>query len=448
MSVTTKGSGLASEKQAGINGAGRIALPFLAMVLLASVGYAQTDPGPRGGPPAAGQPVPGLSQSLRAAFDAGKGFFQEDENVTNNGLGPRFNSNSCVSCHVQPDVGGTSPAVNPMIQFVNSQNRLPPFILQNGPVREARFIRNANGTADGGVHALFTIGGRSDTPSGCNLVQEDFSNASNISTRIPTPTFGLGLVEAIPDATLAQNLASSGGAPFGISGRLNRNGNDGTVTRFGWKAQNKSLLMFSGEAYNVEMGISNLLFNTERDETTNCSPVAPPNSIFSLGGFIDQAVFDDITHFANFMRFLAPPGRGPINNTVVQGSNQFFNVGCARCHTVTLQTGASPFPSLANQTIHPYSDFALHHMGPGLADQVSQGLAGGDEFRTAPLWGTGQRLFFLHDGRTSDLVQTIRAHASPANSQFPASEANRVVANYFALSTSDQQAVLTFLRSL
>jgi CxxC motif-containing protein (DUF1111 family) len=103
---------------------------------------------------------------------------------------------------------------------------------------------------------------------------------------------------------------------------------------------------------------------------------------------------------------------------------------------------------LANQTIHPYSDFALHHMGPRLADQISQGLADGDEFRTAPLWGLGQRLFFLHDGRTSDLVQVIREHSSDRNSQFPASEANAVVKNFFNLSNSDQQAVLKFLRSL
>ena len=119
------------------------------------------------------------------------------------------------------------------------------------------------------------------------------------------------------------------------------------------------------------------------------------------------------------MRFLAPPSRGPIDNTVMQGSNQFVNVGCARCHTVTLQTGASPFPALANQTIHPYSDFALHHMGPGLADQISQGLAGGDEFRTAPLWGLGQRLFFLHDGRTSDLLEAIREHSSARQLAIP-----------------------------
>jgi CxxC motif-containing protein (DUF1111 family) len=337
------------------------------------------------------------------------------------------------------------------VQFANSQNTLPSFITASGPVREARYILKSDGTPDGGVHDLFTIGGRSDQPSGCNLVQENFAqelSQNNVIFRIPTPVFGLGLIEAIPDAALAQNLSSSGGAAFGIAGRLNRNGNDGTVTRFGWKAQNKSLLLFSGEAYNVEMGITNLIFNTERDEATNCSPTAPPNSIFNLGGLVDQAVFDDITNFANFMRFLAPPTPAPSNNTIVQGSNQFFNVGCARCHTTTLQTGASPFPSLANQTIHPYSDFALHHMGPDLADNISQGLAGGDEFRTAPLWGLGQRIFFLHDGRTADLLQVIKDHSSAANSQYPASEANAVVGNFFQLSTSDQQAVLAFLRSL
>jgi hypothetical protein len=415
-----------------------------------SVASAQTDPGPRHGAASAGGPVAGLANSptLLRAFDHGSDQFQEEEDVPNNGLGPRFNSNSCVSCHSQPAVGGTSPAVNPQLAFVNSQNRQPSFILANGPAREARFIRNPDGTPDGGVHALFTIGGRSDQPSGCNLVQPDFSNLSNISLRIPTPTFGLGLIEAITDTTLVQNLAQSNNAQRGIHGRLNRNGNDGTVTRFGWKAQNKSLLLFSGEAYNVEMGISNFIFNTEREESVNCSPLPPPNNIFNLGNFVDENVFDDINNFANFMRFLAPPGRGPIDNTVVQGSNQFFNIGCANCHTVTLHTGASPFPQLANQEIHPYSDFALHHMGPGLADQISQGVAGGDEFRSAPLWGLGQRLFFLHDGRERDLVRVIADHASQANSQFPASEANVVVSNFNALSPSDKQAILVFLRSL
>ncbi|MCU1258903.1 MAG: hypothetical protein JWO80_1788 [Bryobacterales bacterium] len=414
-----------------------------------SFAYAQTDPGLRTGGPAVGGALPGLSPNEVALFNAGSVNFQEVEDVTRNGLGPRFNSNSCVSCHSQPASGGSSPQNNPLLAFANSANKLPPFIQANGPAREARFVSKPDGTPDGGVHALFTIGGRSDTPSGCNLVQEDFSNASNIALRIPTPTFGLGLIEAIPDAALIQNMRfnSGGKAMLGIFGRLNRNGNDGTVTRLGWKAQNKSLLLFSGEAYNVEMGITNLIFNTERDETTNCSPVPAPNSIFNLssGG---PAEFDDITNFAAFMRFLAPPALGPSDNTVVQGSNQFFNIGCANCHTTTFQTGPSAFAGLSNQTIHPYSDFGIHHMGSGLADRISQGLAGGDEFRTAPLWGLGQRIFFLHDGRSTDLLQTIAAHASAANSHFPPSEANTVVAIFDGLSTSDKQAILNFLRSL
>lgn len=412
--------------------------------------FAQTDPGVRGGAAGAGGAVSGLSGTLTAVFNQGSSNFQEVEDV-GDGLGPRFNSNSCVSCHSQPAVGGTTPANNPQVQFVNSQNTLPSFLSATGPAREARFVKNPDGTPDGGVHALFTIGGRADTPTGCNLTQPNFAAqvaANNIIFRIPTPTFGLGLVEAIQDTVLVQNLAANGGASLGITGRFNRNGNDGTIARFGWKAQNKSLLLFAGEAYNVEMGISNLLFNTERDETPNCSPTAPPNSIFNVGGFVDQAVFDDITNFANFMRLLAPPAPIPDTNQIVQGRNQFVNVGCGRCHTPTLTTGASPVPSLANQTIHPYSDFALHHMGPGLADGVSQGVAGGDEFRSAPLWGVGQRIFFLHDGRTKDLLQVIRDHSSNAGGGFPASEANAVVAAFLRLSVSDQQAVLVFLRSL
>ena len=81
-------------------------------------------------------------------------------------------------------------------------------------------------------------------------------------------------------------------------------------------------------------------------------------------------------------------------------------------------------------------------MGTGLADNVSQGTAGGDQFRTAPLWGVGQRVFFLHDGRTADLLEAIAAHSSTG------SEANTTVANFNALSSTSQQELLNFLRSL
>jgi len=342
--------------------------------------FAQTDPGPRGGAAAAGGPLPGLSASasLTAAFNHGSDRFTETEDVPNNGLGPRFNGDACSLCHSQPAVGGTSPAINPLFKFANAQNTVPSFITAQGPIREARFIYKPDGTADGGVHDLFTISGRSDAPAGCNLTQPNFPaqlSQGNVIFRIPTPTFGLGLIEAIPDSVLVQNVNQSANPSLGIQGHFNRSGNDGTITRFGWKAQNKSLLMFSGEAYNVEMGISNLLFNTERDETPNCSNLAP-NNIFTLPG-ANEAVFDDINNFSNFMCFLAPPTPACTVNvncsaSINNGSSLFNRIGCANCHTPTLTTGASQFPVLANQTIHPYSYFALHFMGPRLADSVSQ----------------------------------------------------------------------------
>jgi hypothetical protein len=184
------------------------------------------------------------------------------------GLGPTFNGNSCAMCHAQPATGGSSPGMaspqhpvpNPQVALATLRgalNVVPTFITAAGPVREARFPV----AAGGGVAGLFTIQGREDA-SGCTLAQPNFAAqiaANDIIFRIPTPTFGLGLIENTSDADLAANLAANVAQKTsqGLSGRLNTSGNDGTVTRFGWKAQNKSLAIFSGEAYNVEQGVSN-----------------------------------------------------------------------------------------------------------------------------------------------------------------------------------------------
>src|SRR5262249_17695781 len=218
------------------------------------------DPGPRGGSAGAGGAVAGLTVKEKKFFDDGAEEFAEVQSVTGSvagteeGLGPRFNSNSCVSCHAHPASGGTSPVVNPQLSVapqaqVDLLTSLQ-IISADGPVREVRF------STDGGVHDLFTIAGLPGTPASCTLSQPAFAAASAagiLRFRIPTPVFGLGLIEAIEDATIAANETAP--KRFGITGNANRNGNDGTITRFGWKAQNKSLLIFAGEAYNVEQGI-------------------------------------------------------------------------------------------------------------------------------------------------------------------------------------------------
>jgi CxxC motif-containing protein (DUF1111 family) len=451
-----------------------------------AVAVAQTvkepvDPGVRGGAAGAGGPLNGLTADETAFFQDGLARFADIESVAggqNNGLGPRFNSNQCLSCHAQPAAGGSSLARNPLAAVATlngARNSVPWFITANGPVREARFKRSSAGAADGEVHAMFVITGRGDAP-GCNISQPNFLPAGNPLTgqggnpniifRIPTPVFGAGLIEAIPDSAILANMRANASqrAQFGISGHpnahlsgnVNISANDGTITRFGWKAQNKSLLLFAAEAYNVEMGITNQLFPQERDETAGCIFNATPEDTLNFtpnpaaGSTRNTAVISDIEAFANFMRMLAPPSSAPDTPSTVNGRAVFIRIGCAHCHTPSLTTaqkvasGASTQPSaaLSNQKANLFSDLLVHHMGRGLADGITQGGAGPDEFRTAPLWGVGQRVFFLHDGRTANLLDAIDDHRSPG------SEATRVVENFHKLRVKDQQDVLNFLRSL
>jgi CxxC motif-containing protein (DUF1111 family) len=448
---------------------------------LGQTGKGPTDPGVRAGAAGVGSPLNGLTADETAFFQDGQARFADIEVVTggtNNGLGPRFNSNQCLSCHSQPAAGGSSPDQNPefgVATLNGAKNQVPWFITQKGPVREARFKRSPNGTNDGGVHDLFVITGRKDA-AGCDIAQPDFLPAGNplsgqggnpnIIFRIPTPVFGAGLIEAIPDSTILANVKADaslkaglgiGGHPNAhLSGNANRSANDGTITRFGWKAQNKSLLMFAGEAYNVEMGVTNQLFPQKRDETSGCLFNATPEDTINFttasatASNPNTAVLSDIEAFATFMRMLAPPTPAPDTPSTVNGRAVFAKIGCVHCHTPSFTTGTkiasgsstNPSAALSKQTANLFSDLLVHHMGKGLADGITQGGAGPDEFRTAPLWGVGQRIFFLHDGRTANLVDAVKAHKSHG------SEASKVIEHFNKLSTEQQQDVINFLRSL
>jgi CxxC motif-containing protein (DUF1111 family) len=474
----TRGNVMTTLQRAGLTVLGA----FMAVALVIAADKKPGDPGVRVGGAGVGGPLKGLTAAEIAFFQDGRARFAAIESVTegqNNGLGPRFNSNQCQSCHSQPAPGGSSPARNPLIQVASlngARNAVPWFITQNGPVREARFKLNSNRTPDGEVHAIFVITGRNDA-AGCNIAQPRFVPAGNPVTgqggnpnivfRIPTPVFGAGLIEAIPDSTIIANMQAdapqkslmgiSGHPNAHLSGNINISANDGTITRFGWKAQNKSLLVFSGEAYNVEMGITNQLFPQERDETVGCLFNATPEDALNFtpppaGGSNPNpaAVLSDVDAFTNFMRLLAPPTPAPDIPSTVSGKTTFIRAGCAHCHTPSMTTGkmvssgfsTMPSPALSNQVANLFSDLLVHHMGQALADGITQGSAGPDEFRTAPLWGVGQRIFFLHDGRTNNLLEAIEAHESKG------SEANAVIDRFNKLKAEEKQNILNFLRSL
>src|SRR5215475_10937207 len=470
------------------------------------------DPGPRPNPSSAvPNPVPGLNGHEAALFQEGLLRVSELEGscdtcaqqpqgvqpidpdpdnpfspttlVNSAGMSPVFNADQCFICHSQPQIGGSTPAHSPAEKIAHrlgGTNMVPSFEEPDGPFREVRFKFNEDGTRDGGVHSLFTLQGRSDTP-GCTLQQPDFDEAvreRNIAFRIPLQLFGLGLIESIQDSAIRANMNAHRDQKrdLGISGHPNIVPNNGTISRFGWKAQNGSLTIFAGEAYNVEMGISNDEFPIGRSEDANCNVVYEPFDIPRT----EDDIFKQPTKimpawimFAEFMRFLDGPHQVPLTASAQHGKELFSKIGCALCHTPSFQTAGTANPkteseeigphtvALRGQTVNLFSDLLVHHMGATLADNIMQGNAGPDEFRTTPLWGLGQRLFFLHDGRTSDLNVAIQDHFSRRFSDggdnpskdfhsfsYGPSEANAVVERFNSLSETDKQAILDFLRSL
>jgi CxxC motif-containing protein (DUF1111 family) len=314
---------------------------------------------------------------------------------------------------------------------------------------------------------MFTISNRTDAPGCTTMVQPDFANAqasNDIIFRQVTPTYGTGLMELIQESDIIANMNANQALKqsLGITGHPNYSDDDGTITRFGWKAQNKSLTYFSGEAYTVEEGVSDEAFPSENDESIpSCLPPFPvPPGTNKTKGVPDDRMDSgeapklpvnfpsDLERFALFMRFLAPPTPQPLNSSTTNGLQQFINVGCNMCHNQSFTTPKASIAALSQVQANLYSDLLVHHMGPGDADNVSQGNAGGDEFRTAPLWGIGQRYFFMHDGRTTDIVQAVEDHFSLGNGVYPNSEANQVINNFNALDQTDQQDLINFLRSL
>jgi CxxC motif-containing protein (DUF1111 family) len=403
--------------------------------------------------------------------------------INSAGMGPVFNADQCFICHSQPQIGGSSPKSNPahtIATRAGATNTVPEFEESSGAFREVRFKYQRDGQRDGGVHSLFTLQGRSDAPD-CTLKQPDFREAAerrNLAFRIPLQLFGLGLIESIQDKAILANMNADRAekAYLGISGHANRVANNGTISRFGWKAQNASLTMFAGEAYNVEMGISNDLFPTSRSEDDNCNlsyePFDVPRSEAEL--YSDPLkIMPAWLMFSVFMRFVDAPAPAPMSASAGHGKEIFESVGCALCHTPSFKTPGQASPqtpaqeigpktiALRGQTVNLYSDLLVHHMGATLADNIVQGNAGPDEFRTTPLWGLGQRLFFLHDGRTDNLMVAIHDHFSArhsnggdnpardsASESYEPSEANAVVQRFDALAANEKQALLNFLRSL
>jgi CxxC motif-containing protein (DUF1111 family) len=363
--------------------------------------------------------LPGLTTAEAAAFVRGDAEFAR-RFAPSTGLGPIFNNVSCASCHSGDGRG----------QLINALQRI--------------------GTVDDDLMRPYG-GPQIQDKAIPGAEPERLPAGATVSLRLPPPVFGVGLIEAIPDASILALADPDDRDGDGISGRPNRvtpadyavaagGASVPRIGRFGRKAQTSSLLEQTVEAYHQDMGI-----------TSDFQPRENHNPLSSLAADAADRVPDPeispatVQAVVHYLRTLAPPAPGADTEPRRQGRGLFVTIGCASCHTPALQTGPSPIAALSNKPVELYSDLLLHDMGDALADNRPDAEASGREWRTTPLWGLrlmrqfldGQALL-LHDGRARTVEDAILLHGG---------EAKRARDAFAALTASQQRALLDFVES-
>ncbi len=405
----------------------RIQIGLILLAVAISVAFVAAAPQPAEAPVGLDNLTNGLEPDP-LTHEADLAQFAQIEGVTD-GIGPVFNDVSCANCHQDAGVTGTATQNKELRvgYYRNGKYSDPDITLPSGEVVRARSLVDL----------------RSTCPAAHETAPEDV----NVKTfRLTLPVLGDGFIEAIPDAAILafrdRQCRISGGRICGLAIQvpvLEAAPGQTGVGRFGWKAQHRSLLSFSADAYLNEMGITNPLQPTEVAQTCNMDPTVPNNT-------------DDIFTFAKFMRSTKAPGPDPLLLARAQaqaGARVFQRLGCAFCHFPNWQTADSGTPinggqftvpdALASKTIHPYSDFLLHDVGTGDGIVQNGGDASRNRVRTPPLWGLRIRTVFMHDGNSVTLTDAIHRHRGEAE------DSSR---NYRQLAPQEQAWLAAFLRSL
>jgi len=363
---------------------------------------------------APGEPVPGLTEAERGRFLFGKGVFERLV-TPEEGLGPLYNADRCSACHEVPVTGGAGFRV-PVVKATRYENGTCDLLVSEG----------GDNIQQKATPALAVYG----------FTREHVPADANGQARVMAPAlFGVGLVEAIPEATILANADPDDADGDGISGRAGRTA-DGRLGRFGRKAEQPTARDFIDTALRFELGLTTPKNPHEekpdgRDLPAGVDPLPEPE--------IDAHGIDLLT---DYVHFLAPPARevvhGAVKDSIDEGGLTFVEIGCARCHTPTMHTGENEVAALDRKTAHLYSDMLLHDMGPDLADVCGPDAAPG-EYLTPRLWGLRYRSQYMHDGRATRLEDAITLHGGESSASREA---------WLALAPERRAMLLRFLRSL
>lgn len=406
-----------------------------------------------------GQALPGLDAQQKELFAQGKRFF-EHEFTPAQGLGPVFNGRSCLECHGSPNEAGLEGRDVVTTGAVHIGN------LKTGPVADKDLIQARQQVSVINFDPLLSLGGptiqrRSITrefpasfPVDCQVLPEMVPHqAQFVSMRHAAPVLGLGLIQAIDESTIVANMIDQARRAPELVGRTNAVSDPLTNTtkigRFGWKAQQADLLLFTADALEREMGVTSYIapLNLRNKNIPHCVFDYLPGEPNDKGQVM--------TMISTFESLLAPPPRQKLSADARQGAAVFNSLKCAVCHTPELTTAPiveipdpdSPYPALRyieiktleSQPVRLYSDLLLHQMGPELADGIVQGTAFGGEWRTTPLWGLHLKKFYLHNGLALTVDQAICAHGG---------QAQAVKEAYVKLPANEKRNLLQFLQSL
>jgi len=413
-------------------------------------------------------PAPGLSSAHRAAFFVGNSFFNQNwvgapsSIDSRDGLGPLFNARSCSGCHFKDGRGRPPAAGESLSSLLIRISREGERGVHGAPLGDAVYGDQLQGNGLPGVPKEAEVKIDYEALAGAfpdgeryvlqkphyrceELGYGPLGPGISMSPRVAPAMIGLGLLEAVPEGTLLALADEQDRDHDGISGRPNRVtdvvSRQSAIGRFGWKAEQPSVLQQIAAAFQGDLGLSSALFPEQNDTAAQAPARAQPT-----GGApeVSAEILKAITIYA---RVLAVPARRNHQDaSVSQGEELFGSVGCAACHVPTLRTTElADLPELHAQEIHPYSDLLLHDLGPGLSDERPSFAAQGSEWRTPPLWGIGlvrkvnghDRL--LHDGRARGFQEAILWHAG---------EANPARTRFERLPRSERAALVAFLESL
>lgn len=413
-------------------------------------------------------PVPTLSSQDELLFFVGNSFFNQNwvqapsSTTARDGLGPYFNAKSCSGCHFKDGRGQPPASIGQLSEGFLLRLSVPGTDKNGGPVGDKNYgLQFQDHAIDGllaeGIFQLQWEEISGNYPDGTTyhlrkpiiifdkLNYGEMSSDILISPRVAPQMIGLGLLEAIDEKTILALVDEQDNNHDGISGRANYVWNHITqqqqIGRFGWKANEPTILQQISGAFNGDIGIRTQYFKDQHILPTQKKAATFPN------GGETEIDNDDLEKLHLYSATLAVPARRDITDkNVIAGKNIFMALNCNACHVDKMVTGTHPkFNVLSNQTIQPFTDLLLHDMGPGLADNRPDFLASGTEWRTPPLWGIGlfktvnKHTFYLHDGRARNLEEAILWHEG---------EAANAKNGFMQLKESERKQLLQFLQSL